>query len=83
MKIYVASSRRNTNQNMVVSVLRESGHDVYDFKNPKQGDFGFHWSSIDPNWKHWGPEEFVKSLRHPVAESGFQSDFDAIHNRRS
>lgn len=34
MKIYVASSWRNTYYPSVVSALRDAGHDVYDFRNP-------------------------------------------------
>jgi len=51
MSIYVASSWRNTHQPSVVAALREAGHDVYDFRNPRPGDHGFHWSMIDPDWK--------------------------------
>lgn len=34
MRIYVASSWRNTYYPSVVSALREAGHDIYDFRNP-------------------------------------------------
>jgi len=76
-KIYVASSWRNDYQQSIVSLLREHGHDVYDFKNPEKGT-GFQWSSIDENWKDWGVDEFCKGLEHPIAQAGFQSDFDAM-----
>lgn len=33
-KIYVASSWRNPFQQEVVNILRDLGHEVYDFKNP-------------------------------------------------
>lgn len=33
-KIYVASSWRNVFQQDVVDILRDLGHEVYDFKNP-------------------------------------------------
>ena len=33
-KIYVASSWRNVFQQDVVNILRDLGHEVYDFKNP-------------------------------------------------
>ena len=33
-KIYVASSWRNVFQQDVVAILRDLGHEVYDFKNP-------------------------------------------------
>lgn len=36
-KIYVASSWRNPFQQEVVNILRDLGHEVYDFKNPHMG----------------------------------------------
>lgn len=78
MKIYVASSWRNGYQQLVVNVLRSAGAEVYDFKNPREGDNGFHWSEIDPEWRSWTTEKFVAALDHPVAERGFKSDFDAM-----
>lgn len=78
MRLYVASSWRNEKQPAVVAALREAGHDVYDFRNPRPGDKGFAWSDIDPQWKTWTPHEFVLALRHPFAKSGFRSDFLAM-----
>lgn len=79
-KIYVASSWRNPFQSEVVRILRLLGHEVYDFKNPRnEGEnTGFHWSEIDKNWQFWTPEDYVQSLSHPIAEKGFKSDFDAM-----
>lgn len=78
LKVYVASSWRNQIQPIVVQALRSDGHEVYDFRNPKEGDMGFHWSEIDHNWKQWTPEKYRSCLNHPIAESGFKSDFDAM-----
>lgn len=78
MKIYVASSWRNELQPTVVATLRESGHEVYDFRNPREGDCGFAWSDIDKNWQDWTPEQYAKAMKHPIAEAGFKSDFDAM-----
>ena len=77
-KIYVASSWRNKKQPAVVSALKAQGHAVYDFKNPKDGDNGFHWSDIDPYWTSWTPEECRAHLDHTIAERGFKNDFDAM-----
>lgn len=77
-KIYVASSWRNDIQPQVVNALRLAGYEVYDFKNPRPGNHGFHWSEIDPNWKNWTPQEFIKCLSHPIAECGFASDMTAL-----
>jgi len=76
MKIYVASSWRNTRHSTVVTILRGVGHDVYDFKNPEGKSF--HWSEIDPDWQKWGPGEFQKGLDHPLAVEGFAQDKKAL-----
>jgi len=78
MRIYVASSWRNPWQPDVVRVLRELGHMAYDFKNPEEGNRGFHWSDVDPEWKSWGPDKYRKGLVHPVAEQGFAMDMRAL-----
>jgi nucleoside 2-deoxyribosyltransferase len=78
MKIYVASSWRNGRQNEVVNFLREAGHEVYDFKNPSETDKGFDWADIDPNWEDWTTIQYVDALQHPIAEKGFNNDFNAM-----
>ncbi len=77
-KIYVASSWRNTRQQNVVNKLRAAGYEVYDFRNPGEGDKGFHWGDIYWNWRRWTMEEFRESLKHPLAEKGFESDYSAM-----
>jgi hypothetical protein len=78
MKIYVASSWRNARQPTVVDALRGAGHEVYDFRNPRDGDAGFHWREIHPDWKGWSPGQFREALGHPIARAGFASDFGAM-----
>lgn len=78
MRIYLASSWRNDKQPFILSALRHSGHEVYDFRNPKPGDKGFGWSGIDPEWKDWTPERFRDALNHPVSQAGFRNDFEAM-----
>lgn len=78
MKIYVASSWRNTYQPKVVEALRLAGHEVYDFRNPKEGDIGFHWSDIDEDWQNWSPEKYRECLKHPIAKQGYKSDYEAM-----
>ncbi len=65
-------------QPAIVAMLRAAKFEVYDFKNPKEGDNGFHWSEIDPNWKNWTPDEYSDFLSSPIAVEGFKSDFDAM-----
>lgn len=77
-KIYVASSWRNNYQSNVVQFLRSLNHDVYDFRNPRANNVGFHWSDIDKNWKEWNPAEYRKALTHPIANAGFNLDFNAM-----
>jgi len=77
-KIYVASSWRNTLQPDVVKALRYSGHEVYDFRNPSPGNTGFKWSEIDPLWKGWSVQDFIKALKHPLARQGYNLDYSAM-----
>jgi len=78
MRVYVASSWRNAIQPGVVRRLRAEGHEVYDFRNPVEGDSGFSWSEIDPRWKDWTSEEYIAAMSHPAAERGFRLDMDAL-----
>ena len=79
MKIYVASSWLNKVQPVVISKLKEAGFDVYDFRHPTPDDSGFYWSEIDKDWKYWTSEQFVKCLKHPIAESGYNKDMYALN----
>lgn len=76
-KIYVASSWRNLFQPEVVKQLRKAGHEVYDFKNPPSKS-GFNWSQIDLTWREWSTKEYIDALKHPIAQAGFDSDFNAM-----
>ena len=78
LRIYVASSWWNELQPRLVTMLIFDGYEVYDFRNPREGDKGFHWSEIDKDWQHWTPEQYALALHHPVAEAGFKSDMDAM-----
>jgi hypothetical protein len=77
-KIYVASSWRNLYQPEIVKLLRECGHEVYDFRNPAPGNSGFHWSEIDPAWKSWTPDRYRNALSHPIALAGFRLDMKGM-----
>jgi hypothetical protein len=58
-RIYAASSWRNQHQPWIVPLLRNAGHEVYDFRNPFNGRPGFAWSDIDPDWKAWSAENIA------------------------
>jgi hypothetical protein len=74
-RIYLASSWRNPNQPELVAFLRSHGHFVYDFRNPTDGDKGFAWSAIDPEWKAWNANAYRVALEHVVAVHGYDADF--------
>lgn len=78
MKIYVASSWRNTHQPVVVATLREAGHEVYDFKNPAPGDHGFGWRQTghDPA-AGLDAAKMRAMLDAPAARRGFRFDAEA------
>ncbi len=80
VKIYVASSWRNNRQAAVVAALRDAGHEVYDFKNPREGDRGFSWKQIlDKKPQEWTPRQYRDQvLTHPRARKGFESDMTAL-----
>jgi hypothetical protein len=80
--IYVASSWRNERQPDVVTALLDAGLGVYDFKNPEPGDHGFHWSEIDPAWKSWTPQQYLRALDHRLARHGFATDMGALRRCR-
>lgn len=74
-RIYAASSWRNPYQPGIVRVLREHGHEVYDFRNPPDGVPGFAWSEIDPEWESWSASRYRELLTtHPTAALGFLND---------
>jgi hypothetical protein len=84
--VYVASSWRNAVQPAVVQALRAAGLDVYDFRNPAEGDNGFRWTDVDPEWAPvigsgdggTTAESYLRAIEHPVARDGYAKDFAAM-----
>ena len=74
LKIYTASSWRNSRYPEVVRAIKEAGFEVYDFQNPWDKGAAFNWSQIDSNWESWTIEQFIGALKHPLARRGFASD---------
>ncbi len=69
MKVYVASSWRNEIYPEVVRVLRQAGHEVYDFRHQGGSD--------------WNPDEITAAelhnfLDHPRVQSIFNRDMEAL-----
>lgn len=81
-RIYVASSWRCKMQPAVVAAFRSAGLDVYDFKHPKPGDDGFHWSEVmpgfDSNRQLTPQDQYLTALEDPISEAGFANDFGAM-----
>ncbi|BCW88031.1 hypothetical protein sos41_11690 [Alphaproteobacteria bacterium SO-S41] len=79
-RIYVASSWRNEQQPAVVAALRESGHEVYDFKNPAPDNDGFRWSDCSAHGDaKSGPRDFARVVtQSPIARRGFGYDKAAL-----
>jgi hypothetical protein len=81
----VASSWRNVHQPEVVAVLRASGHEVYDFKNPAPGQKGFAWRDCGGKAAEDGPgsgaktiETYLDAIKSQRARDGFKLDKDAL-----
>lgn len=77
-RIYVATSWRNDAQPRIVQALRADGHAVYDFRNPEEGNHGFSWREVDPEWRSWSPADYVRGLRTGIAHDGFAHDRAAL-----
>lgn len=79
-RVYVASSWRNALQVAVVAALRADGHDVYDFRNPAQGEHGFSWREIG-DCSTWTAQHFAGAvLDHPISARGFNLDMCALRS---
>lgn len=76
-RIYVASSWRNPHQPMIVDLLRDNGHEVYDFRNPPHNT-GFAWHQIGLAVPCKAEDYRNALLTHPRAAQGFMSDFAAM-----
>lgn len=85
-RIYLASSWRNPDQPWLVDLLREDGHEVYDFRNPP-GSTGFSWAEVKPTATPGIPskgadlepaDSYLRMIEHPRARAGFDADFAAM-----
>ncbi|MCF6120519.1 nucleoside 2-deoxyribosyltransferase [Mesorhizobium muleiense] len=76
-RIYLASSWRNPHQPWLVQLLRNEGHDVYDFRNPPHST-GFSWPEIGLELPCTADEYRTALLTHPRAAQGFNADFAAM-----
>ena len=80
MKLYIASSWRNQYYPETVERLRAAGFDVYDFRNPPNGD-GFKWSMVSEDYMEWTPAEYREQLNNnPLAKQQFKNDVEALES---
>lgn len=79
-RIYLASSWKNAHFDDVLAVLRTHGHDVYDFKHPRPGEDGFHWSECGVDSSGDTAENYLAGSLHPLAQYGFALDYTAMQN---
>lgn len=77
-KLYLASSWRNVRQPDAVAALRASGFDVYDFRNPAEGNHGFGWRQCTNEDPPWTGALLREVLTHPVAVEGHALDHRAM-----
>jgi hypothetical protein len=81
MRVYVAGSWRNAQRihDIVVGLRSVGSHEVYDFTDPHDnGQSGFTWDEVSPDWKSWTVEQYVEALQHPAAVKGFNADMAAM-----
>lgn len=76
-RIYLASSWRNPHQPWMVDLLRQAGHQVYDFRNPPHST-GFSWPQIGLELPCSAEDYRTTLLTHPRAAQGFNADFAAM-----
>lgn len=77
MKIYVASSWRNTLQPSVVSMLRVFGHEVYDFRHPATDRNGFAWRDCG-SMNAYTVSGYLQAIQSQRAQEGFALDKQAL-----
>lgn len=84
-RIYVSSSWRNEHQPRIVLMLREMGHEVYDFRNPAPGQKGFAWRDCGGIAAKDGPGSGAKTIPSYIeavfsdrAKEVFKLDKDAL-----
>ena len=76
-RIYLASSWRNPHQPWLVDLLRQHGHEVYDFRNPPFSP-GFSWADIGLDLPCTAEAYRAALYSHARAAQGFNADFAAM-----
>jgi hypothetical protein len=76
MKLYLASSWKNSLYPPLLSMLRSWGHEVYDFR-----ENGFSWYEVYPSWNGDDVlvEEIIPGLTADRAKEGFNRYVEALN----
>lgn len=77
MKLYIATSWRNTLYQEVLKKTREMGFDVYDFKNP---DTAFDWAEVFDlvSWRTLPTSVQFNGLKEAVPRRAYKADMEAL-----
>jgi hypothetical protein len=70
LRIYIASSSRNTLIDEVLAAVRGDGHEAYDFRASGR--------EIFPAREIWTPETYVEAITQPIAQVQFAADLAAL-----
>ncbi len=73
----MASSWSNPIQQVVVRVLQDAGHKVYDFRDPEHA---FHWKDISSHFQEWTSRDVIKIMDFPAVARGFLKDISALYD---
>ncbi|MDD3663310.1 MAG: hypothetical protein PHT84_05615 [Candidatus Pacebacteria bacterium] len=78
LRVYIASSWRNQDHENSVEFFKSEGFEVYDYRNPNGIGTGFHWESVDADFKKWSARQALDALRNSSASEAFYSDMHAL-----
>ena len=77
-RIYVASSWRNTKQQEIVHLLREYGHDVYDFTKPNDRTMSNVWEDIHLNHDLCTSDQYIEAISDSTVIKRFEDHVNAM-----
>lgn len=80
MKVYLASRFGNDEHHALVRVMREWGHEVFDYRDQRDanGDAYPGWPAAR-NWSECSGKQLVSALAEPAARALFYRDMQALH----
>jgi len=74
LRVYLASSSKNTLVDGVLAAMRAAGHEVYDFRTSGRGPANI----FDPAREVWPPDDYVAALTAPIARTQYNADLAAL-----